>query len=282
MSSEDILDLPAPPCDRSIPYGDDPLQFGELRLPAGPGPHPLVIWLHGGFWRAQYDLAHAGHACAALAGDDVATWNIEYRRIGNAGGGWPGTFLDVAAAADHIRHLAADYPLDLRRTIAAGHSAGGHLALWLAARHRIAPESPLFAPDPLPLRGAVSLAGVVDLHQAWELRLRNGIVADLLGGAPDDVPDRYAAASPPELLPLEAPQVLVHGTEDESVPYALSVGYCRQARACGDEVELITLPGAGHFDPIDPRSPWWPETARAVRAATSATSACARRPPWRQ
>lgn len=265
--SEDILDLPAPPADHRIPYGDGPSQFGDLRLPDGPGPHPLVVWIHGGFWRPQYDLTHAGHACAALAAEGIATWNIEYRRLGNPGGGWPGTFLDVAAAADSVRRLLDTHPLDHERVIAAGHSAGGHLALWLAARPRIAADSPIASPDPLPVRGAVSLAGVVDLHRAWELQLRDGIVASLLGGTPEEVPDHYAAASPAELLPLGIPQILVHGTEDESVPYSMSVDYCEASRARGDNVELITLPNAGHFDPIDPRSPYWPETARAVRRA---------------
>jgi acetyl esterase/lipase len=269
MPSEDILDLPAPPADHRIPYGDDPLQFGDLRLPAGEGPHPLAIWIHGGFWRARYDLTHAGHACAALAAAGIASWNIEYRRIGNPGGGWPGTFLDVAAAADHIRRLAERYPLDLSRAIVSGHSAGGHLTLWLAGRPRIAPDSPISGPTPLPLRGAVSLAGVTDLRRAWEMRLGGGIVRDLLAGTPDEVPDRYAAASPAEFLPLGIPQFLIHGTEDDSVPYTLSADYCREATARGDQAELITLPSAGHFEPIDPRSAWWPETLRAVQSLLS-------------
>jgi acetyl esterase/lipase len=265
MIDPDILELAPPPADHRLYYGDDPLQFGDLRLPHGRGPHPLVIWIHGGFWRAQYDLAHAGHPSAALTAEGIATWNIEYRRIGNPGGGWPGTFLDVAAAADHVRRLAGEYDLDLGRTIAAGHSAGGHLALWLAARSRIPYTSPLFQPDPLSMRAAVSLAGAVDLRHAWELQLRDGIVRDLLGGTPGEVPDRYAAASPPELLPLGVPQILLHGTEDDSVPCEMSVEYCRVAQASGDAANLITLDGADHFDLVDPRSVWWPATVEAVR-----------------
>lgn len=263
--SEDILDLPPPPADERIPYGGHPLQFGDLRLPTGPGPYPLVIYVHGGFWRARYDLTHAGHPCAALTAAGIATWNVEYRRIGN-GGGWPETFLDVAAAADHARELASRHPLDLERAIAVGHSAGGHLALWLAGRDRIPPGTTLHRPVPVPLRGAVSLGGVVDLRRTWELRLSGGVVRELVGATPDEAPERYAAASPPELLPLGVPQTLIHGTEDESVPYELSVRYHAAATAAGDEVTLIPLEGVGHFEPVDPRSAVWTRTLGAVQA----------------
>jgi acetyl esterase/lipase len=262
--SRDILDLPAPTADERIPYGDDPLQFGDLRLPAGSGPHPVVAFLHGGFWRAQYDLTHAGHLCAALTETGIATWNIEYRRIGNPGGGWPGTFHDVAQALDILRELSSRYDLDLARVMTAGHSAGGHLAFWLGARHRIPAESSILSRDPLPLRGSLALAGVVDLRAAWELRLRDGIVRELMGGTPDEVPERYHAASPAELLPFGTPQVLIHGTEDESVPYGIAVEYYRRAIALGDPVSLITLEGSGHFGVIDPLSVDWAAVKDAV------------------
>jgi len=144
-ASEDILTLPAPPADARIAYGPDPLQFGDLRLPTaasggGDGPFPLVVLIHGGYWRNRYDLAYFGHAAAALTATGFATWNIEYRRVGDAGGGWPGTLLDVAAATDYARTLAATQPIDLDRVVALGHSAGGQLAAWLAARRRLAPD----------------------------------------------------------------------------------------------------------------------------------------------
>jgi acetyl esterase/lipase len=262
--SRDILDLPAPSADARLAYGPEPLQFGELRLPTGASPHPVLVVIHGGFWRARYGLDHIGHLCAALTAAGLATWNVEYRRVGDPGGGWPGTFHDVAAAAEHVRALAPAYGLDLGRVVALGHSAGGHLALWLAGRHRIAPSDPLAAAAPLPLRGAVSLGGVVDLRRAWERRLGNGAVDDLLGGPPDQVAERYAAADPAALLPLGVRQVLVHGTADANVPFALSEGYAAAAVARGDAARLVPLPGAGHFEVIDPRSREWPAVEEAV------------------
>ncbi|HMA36211.1 MAG TPA: alpha/beta hydrolase [Chloroflexia bacterium] len=262
-----ILMLPAPRADARIPYGADPLQFGDLRLPAGPGPHPVVVVIHGGFWRAAYTLEHIGHLCAALTRAGAATWSLEYRRLGNPGGGWPGTFQDVAQGLDHLRALAPLHHLDLGRVVTCGHSAGGHLACWLAARPRIPAGAVLHTADPLPVRGVVALAGVVDLRRAWELRLSNAVVAELLGGAPSEVPARYATASPRELLPLGVPQQLVHGTQDENVPFAISQTYAAAATAQGDRAQLVPLPGAGHFEVIDPRSREWPQVQAAVNAA---------------
>ncbi len=259
-----LLTTPPPPADLRLPYGADLLQFGELRLPKGPGPHPVALVIHGGFWRAAYDLTHIGHLAAALTAAGLATWSIEYRRIGHPGGGWPGTFLDVAAAADHLRVLAPAHHLDLGRVTAIGHSAGGHLALWLGARARIPAGALLYTPNPLPLRRVVGLAAVSDLRMGWELALSNGVVAEFLGGSPDAVPARYAVASPAALLPLGVPQVLIHGTEDEIVPLALSTVYHDTAVALHDPVTLIPLPGLDHFAVIDPESVAWPVVRDAV------------------
>ena len=259
-------------------YGPDKYQFGDLRLPApgaasaaapthgvaAAGPYPVVIVIHGGYWRAAYGLGYFDEPCAALTALGVATWNIEYRRLGNRGGGWPNTLLDVALAADHLRTLAATYPLDLTRVVALGHSAGGHLACWLAARPRISANAPLHTPDPLPLRAAVALAGVVDLRRAWELRLSGAVTQTLLGGAPDAYPARYDAASPYELLPLGVPQVLFHGTADASVPFEISERYVARACERGDDVRLVTLLGAGHFEPVEARTPEWASVQRTV------------------
>jgi acetyl esterase/lipase len=224
-----------------------------------------VVAIHGGFWRARYDLEHLGHFCAALTAAGIATWNIEYRRVGDPGGGWPGTFHDVASAARHLVDIAPAHGIDAGRVIVAGHSAGGHLALWLAGLHLVRPESAIHG-EPLPLRGAVSLAGVSDLHEVWRLGLSDHAVGELLGGTPADVPDRYADASPVRLLPLGVPQVLIHGAADDTVPIAITASYAREARAHGDDVTFVSLPDAGHFELIDPESKQWPQVVEAIRA----------------
>jgi acetyl esterase/lipase len=222
-----------------IAYGNDPLQFAELRLPIAGSPHPVAIVIHGGFWRAKYDLEYIRPVCETLTSSGIATWNLEYRRIGNPGGGWPGTFEDIAAGAGHLQAIAAEFHLDLKRVLAIGHSAGGHLALWLASRKKFLPA-------------AISLAGVVDLRRAWELHLSNTVVADFLGGSPDEVPDRYDLASPIEQLPFGIPQKLFHGTADASVPIEISEHYVDTAQTRGDNAELITFENSGHFELVDP------------------------------
>jgi acetyl esterase/lipase len=224
------------------------------------------VALHGGYWRARYDLEYMGHLCAALAAEGVATWNVEYRSVGHRGGGWPGTFADVAQAIDYLRELAPAQRLDLGRVVALGHSAGGHLALWAAGRRRIPAGSPVYGNAPLPLHGVVALAAVSDLRRAWELQLSGGAVKQLMGGMPEQIPERYAAVSPAELLPLGARQVLIHGTEDDSVPYAISREYQAAAVAAGDDATLVTLPGAGHFETVDPTSREWLQVRDAVTA----------------
>ena len=247
-----ILELPPPPADARIAYGAGPQQFGDLRVPKGKGPFPVAIVIHGGYWRAAYSLEHIGHLCAALARAGVATWSLEYRRIGDPGGGWPAMGSDVVAGARYLQTLAQRYPLDLTRVVGIGHSAGGQLALWLAAQHAI------------PLRGVVSLAGVVDLRRAWELQLSDGVVGELLGGSPDRFPERYRQASPIELVPLHVPQRLIHGQKDDVVPIEISQRYQSAAAAAGDDARLITPKDAGHFELIDPRSTAWKTVEGAV------------------
>jgi acetyl esterase/lipase len=262
---EKISGLPAPEADKRISYGDDSLNFGDLRLPRGPGPHPLAVVIHGGCWRSESDLRHASHLSAALTKDGIATWTIEYRRIGDAGGGWPGTFADVARGTDYVRTLASRFPLDLSRVVLVGHSAGGQLALWLAGRRNLPQDSPLVSTDPMRVRGVVALAGITDLRSfSVGSAYCNASVAPLLGGTPDKVPERYAQASPIELVPLGVPQRLLHGSLDRFVPVEQSLGFARRAKEKGDDAEALLIEGAGHFDLIAPFAPAWTRVEQAV------------------
>lgn len=224
-------------------YGPHPDQHGELFLPAGEPRPGVAVVLHGGFWRDRYDRRLMDGLCEDLAGAGLHAWNLEYRRL--PAGGWPETFDDVAAGIDAVAELG----LDSSRVVAIGHSAGGHLALWAASRPATEAR--------VPVTHAVSQAGVADLREAARLELSAGVVGDLLGGTPDEVPERYAAASPAELLPLGVPQLLVHGGRDRNVPASISRDYSEHARAAGDDVELVLDPRSGHFEHLDPSSNVW-------------------------
>jgi acetyl esterase/lipase len=251
---ERLIATPAPPADARLAYGPDPLNFGDLRLPKGEGPHPIVVVVHGGRWLAQYNLEFMGHQAAALTARGVATWNVEFRRVGNSGGGWPGTFHDVAAALDYLREIAPRYRLDLGRLVVTGHSSGGHLALWLAGRRRISAGDPLYSPSPLPVQAVVSVAGVGDLEHPHLHRDAESWAATFLGATPSGDPARYATGSPANLLPLGVRQVIVHGTADPIAPYALGADYHARAVAAGDDAVLVPIPDAAHFAVIDPAS----------------------------
>ncbi|HEX9618479.1 MAG TPA: alpha/beta hydrolase [Anaerolineales bacterium] len=265
-----VLYLPGPKGDVRRAYGPERSQFGDLYLPPGAGLHPVLIAIHGGFWRAKYGLEHLGHLCKALTGLGLATWNVEYRRLGQPGGGWPGTFQDIGMAAQRVEALAGEFPLDLGRLAVLGHSAGGHLALWLAAASagRAISGVPELGDLRLPpLRSAISMAGVSDLAAAWEMGLGAGVVSGLMNGSPKQYPERYAAASPVEMLPIGIPQILLHGRLDATVPFALSERYAAVAESYGDPVRLVPLEGLGHFELIDPRSAAWPVVTAAVLIA---------------
>jgi acetyl esterase/lipase len=251
MSSDDILTLRPPAADARILYGAAAPQFGDLRLPKSKGPHPVVMNIHGGFWRNKYGLAHAGHLCAALTAKGIATWNLEYRRVGDEGGSWPGTFEDILNGYRFLSELAKRYNLALDRAAVMGHSAGGQLALCLAGH------------DPS-IKHAISLAGVVDLRRAWELHLSSNAVAEFLGGPPSQVPEHYKEADPLELPIPKAAQWLVHGTDDDIVPVEFARTYEREKIKSREDVHLQEIPKAGHFDLIDPRSPAWPAVEKTV------------------
>src|SRR5271154_645429 len=209
MMPDDILDTPPPPADARIAYGSDPNQFFDVRLPAKAGSYTLVINIHGGFWRAKYNLDHAGHLCAALTAKGVATANLEYRRVGNEGGAWPNTFADIRSAYNFLLQNSGQYSLDASRVLVMGHSAGGQLALCLAAH------------EPSVTR-VVSLAGVVDLQRAYQLHLSDDAVVEFLRGTPGQVPDHYREADPMQLSIPQARQWLIHGSSDDVVPPAFS------------------------------------------------------------
>lgn len=228
---------------RTVAYGAHEDQVADLRLPAGDGPHPVAVLLHGGFWRERYLRDGMEAAAEDLSQRGWATWNLEYRRVGGAGG-WPATFDDVTAGIAALTRQ----PVDLDRLVILGHSAGGHLALWAASRVRAAL--------------VVSLGGVSDLEEAAALGLGDGAVEDLLGGSPAEVPERYAAASPPRLLPLGAPVLLVHGDADADVPVATARRFA--ALPGHGRCELRELPGVDHYAVVDPASPAWDATLTAV------------------
>jgi acetyl esterase/lipase len=215
----------------------------------------VAVLIHGGFWRARYDLRLEDRLVADLAGRGWAVWNLEYRRRGwRSRGGWPATLEDVAAGIDHLGRL--DQPLDSSRVVAIGHSAGGQLSLWAAARHGLPAGAPGAEPR-IRLSGAVSQAGVADLREAARLGLSRHAAESFVGGSPGRRPDRYDLASPIERLPLDVPQLLVHGEADEVVPIDLSRRYALRAAEGGDSCELAALPGVGHDDHLDPETDAW-------------------------
>jgi len=270
MTPQDLQSLPSRPPDQHLAYGTDSSQYGDLRVPTGSLPHPVAVLIHGGCFKAAYanarDLAPMADA---LKDRGIATWNIEYRRLGQPGGGWPGTYLDVGSALDHLRTLARPYALDLDRVVIVGHSAGGHLAMWAAARARVPKGSEIFTGAPLRVRGVVDLAGPVDLSAniaGYEALCRDSVITTLMGGSPASVPERYAQASPIKLLPLGIPQVLVIGEHEDFVPRRFVDAYAQAAAAAGDSLRVIIVPRVGHFELASPRAAPWPQVESAIRS----------------
>lgn len=249
---------------RTFSYGPHRSQLADLHLPRTDGPHPLMVVIHGGSWRARYGRI----VMRALVGDLVrrgwAAWNIEYRRLGD-GGGWPATFEDVAAAVDRV--LEMDAPVDLEHVCFMGHSAGGHLALWAAGRDRLPQGAPGFAAAGAPLLPGrvIAQAGVCDLAGAYR-RWDGGAAAALMGGGPEEVAERYDVGDPVRLVPLSMPALLVHGTADRTVSVKLSRSYERAATASGADVELVEIEGAAgaHRAHLDPRGAAWAAVTRRL------------------
>ncbi|AZZ60702.1 alpha/beta hydrolase [Oenococcus sp. UCMA 16435] len=249
-------------------YGKSQSQFGIFRMPKNAANCPVVVTIHGGFWRAEYGLEEMTPLDEDLVRRGYATWNIEYRRVGEKGGGWPGTFNDIIDAVNYLVFLKEDFPIDLSRVVIAGHSAGGHLALWLASRIVKNKADELGNVLRTPIKVVVSLAGVANLEEMWKIGAKlgtNGTISSFIGGTPKEVPERYHLASPYDLLPLNVKQILAHGEIDREVPIELTIDYYQKALELGDDVSLISYPEADHLNLIDPFSSIWISTANSLK-----------------
>ena len=268
LSWADLTSRPRPEPQAAIAYGDDPWQRVDLWLPDGAGPFRTVLMVHGGCWTTSIaDRTLMNWVAEDLRRDGYAVWNIDYRGVDRPGGGYPGTFRDAAAAADAVRGYAPKYGLDLRRLVAIGHSAGGHLALWLAARPRLPRDSALWCATPLSIAHVVACGALPDLEQV-AASPDNGcgieVIGNLVGDGNREDRDVYADTSIPRLLPLGVPQDLVNGREDRIVPYRLATGYAAQA---GAEATLHTIPDTGHVELVTPDTPAWIAAKRLIAAA---------------
>lgn len=265
-SLEDYMNQPRHPPAAVVRYGPAPAQVAELFLPKEAGPHPVVVLLHGGCFLKEFEgLAQTSAIAADLAGRGYAVWNVDYRKLGEAGAGYPGTFEDAAAAVDRLRAEAPKYDLDLRRVVAVGHSAGGHLALWAASRAKLPAASPLHVADPLPIGAVVSLAGIGDLKgqgKAFGLPCGDDTLDRLLDTAHRAQP--YADTSPAELLPSGARIVMVHGVFDPVMPPYTGRAYVQMVRRAGGQAEVVTIPEAAHFDLVIPTTPAWKEVVDII------------------
>ncbi len=254
------LALKGPAPDKRIVYGPAPSQFVELFKPAGAGPHPVVVLIHGGCWTRHYDgIEQMRNMAGALAKQGIAVWSVEYRRHDEEGGGYPGMYQDVATAVDLLKHEAKASALDLARIVAVGHSAGGHLAQWAVSRHKLPEWSPAWTPQPLPIKTVISLGGLADLrNEAALIRTSCDCESSFIAGKPSaQRPDIFADTSPAELLPAGVHTVLIHGERDTISPTVTGENYARRARAAGDTADVLVLPGGSHFDEVSADSKSW-------------------------
>ena len=264
----DLTSRPKPKADATVAYGVDRMQKVDVWLPARAGPHPVVVMVHGGCWQTSIaDRSLMNWIADDLRKDGIAVWNIDYRGVDRAGGGYPGTFLDTAKATDALAANAGRYKLDLRRVVAVGHSAGGHLALWLAGRPKLPKDSALVTPAPLRIDAVISLGGLPNL-EATAVSPDNGcgteVVAKLVGTGRADP---FVDTSVPRLLPLGIAQHLVNGREDRIIPFRMATNYVERARAAGDTAVLHEIPATGHVELVAPESAAWATTKRLIRDA---------------
>lgn len=262
LTADDYQLFPQFEPDFRYDYGADSQQFCELTLPASTPPHPVIVLIHGGGYREIYNLRPLGAVVASLAAGGFAVWNIEYRRFGN-GGDYPQMFLDVAGAADHLIEVAAAHDLDLGAVLSMGHSAGGHLALWLAGRRKIEASSPFYVAEPLAIHGVVALAPLADVSHGSESELSSDALLAVMGGTARSAPAAYRNGCPARLLPLGIPHTTIVGSEDGAM-LENAKRFIEMARSAGDEAKLVVLPGAGHFEIVAVETEEWQAVMRAV------------------
>lgn len=280
MTLQQYMALSGPAPSARLPYGQAPSQFVELFQPPGSDPHPVVVLVHGGCWLKEFaGITQMRDVAGTLAAQGIAVWSVEYRRVDEEGGGYPGTYLDLAAALELLRARAGEYRLDMARMVLVGHSAGGHLVQWLAGRGRIAPTSPLFAAQPFRIREVIALGSISDLRtrQDSQMRICGVDIVKLTGTARGARANVYADTSPAELLPNGSHTVLINGALDTESPPASAVDFAKLAQQAGDSVETLVLPLASHYDEVASASPAWPLILRVIHKALDWTPPSAKR-----
>ena len=273
MKLADYMALSGPAPTAHVAYGDAPSQYAELFLPQGKGPFPVAVLVHGGCWTREFGgITQLRNMAGALAQHGIASWNVEYRRVDEAGGGYPGTYQDMNAAMATLEHEARRYPLDLKRLVAVGHSAGGQLVQWLGARGRIPATSPLFRADALPVRAIVSLGGLADLRREQDV-IKSSCdrdIVDLTGTPSAARPDVFADTNAGDLLPNGSRTTLVTGELDTISPPRVAHDFAARARAAGDQAKVVILPGASHYDEVAATSSSWPLVLKEIEEALQA------------
>jgi acetyl esterase/lipase len=270
MKLADYLALTGPAPSATYAYGRAPSQYAELFVPNGSGPFPVAVLVHGGCWTKEFGgITQLRNMAGALAARGIAVWNVEYRRVDEAGGGYPGTYQDINAALDLLAVQAPAHRLDLHRIVAVGHSAGGQLVQWMAGRSRIAPASVLYQSAPLPVREIVSLGGLADLRheQALIKSSCDRDIVDLTGTPGAGRPDVFSDTNAAELMPNGSHTVLVTGERDTVSPPRVAHDYAARAVKAGDAAEVVILPGASHYDEVAATSEAWPAVLAVIENA---------------
>ncbi|WP_308921250.1 alpha/beta hydrolase [Janthinobacterium sp. J1-1] len=260
MTLDNYLALNGPQATAQIVYGPASSQYAQLFRPSGAGPFPVVVLVHGGCWTVQFGgIKQMRNVANALSSQGIAVWNVEYRRVDEEGGGYPGTYQDMHAALDSLQHHASQYQLDTSRIVAMGHSAGGQLVQWIAGRAKLPKTSPLYQEKFLPINNIISLGGLADLRHEEKL-IKSSCDRDipqLAGSASTDRPDIYSDTNAADLIPNGTRTVLITGELDTISPPRVAHDYAAKAVKAGDHAEVLILPGASHYDEIAATSPAW-------------------------